>query len=190
MRKLVYGAGINDADYEVQGKVNGVRVVCPFYKRWSEVLKRCYSEKYKERKPSYAGCSVCEEWLTFSNFKAWMEKQDWRGKQIDKDIISAGNKIYSPENCAFVDDVTNSFVTDCSRSRGPHLIGAIWSKEWKKFAAACRDPFIKKGCHLGYFNDELSAHLAWKKRKHELACQLADLQTDERVAQALRVRYL
>lgn len=30
---------------------------------------------------------MADEWNTFSNFKNWMEKQNWEDKQLDKDII-------------------------------------------------------------------------------------------------------
>lgn len=49
-----------------------------------------------------SGCSVCEEWLTFSNFKRWMEQQDYEGKALDKDLLVSQNKTYSSETCVFV----------------------------------------------------------------------------------------
>ena len=76
--RLVYGAGINDADYVVVKlgtiEVNGVRKrkrvwYCPYYRVWTHMLERCYSDKYQDRKPTYKGCSVSEEWLRFSNFR-------------------------------------------------------------------------------------------------------------------------
>jgi hypothetical protein len=39
------------------------------------------------------------------------------------------------------------------------------------------------------FPTELEAHKAWQARKHELACMLADLQTDDRIASRLREMY-
>ena len=76
------------------------------------MLQRCYSESHLVRQPTYKGCSVCEEWLTFSNFKSWMEQQDWEGKQLDKDLLVYKNKIYSPETCVFVSSVINSFFVE------------------------------------------------------------------------------
>jgi hypothetical protein len=46
-----------------------------------------------------------------------------------------------------------------------------------------------KSRHIGYFKTELEAHKAWQARKHEYALQLADLQSDERVAEVLRTKY-
>lgn len=190
MAKFVYGAGINDADYVVEKRSKNGRVKCNFYIKWKEMIRRCYSEKEKLRKPYYEDCTLCADWLVFSNFKKWMETQNWQGKQIDKDLLVVGNKIYSPETCCFVDGTTNKFTTDSNASRGKFKIGCYYDNQLKSFRARCSNPFTKKMEHLGLFDNELTAHLAWKKRKHELACQLADLQTDERVAAALRTRYL
>lgn len=188
-RGLNFGIGINDADYVTAPHVNGKRVFCPYYKRWKLMLLRCYYTKKHKDSPKYADCLVCKDWLVFSNFKAWMESHDWNGKDLDKDIIIPGNRIYCPEACAFVDHATNSFLTDSGAVRGDYPIGVTFNEDNGKFRARCCNPFTKKREHLGYFSDENKAHLAWRERKHQLSCQLADLQTDERVAEALRIRF-
>ena len=189
--KKVYGVGINDADYNeyVDGKTVSR---CTFYVTWVDMLKRCYSEKYHLKHPTYKGCVVCDEWLTFSNFKAWMEQQDYEGKQLDKDLLKEGNKVYCPEYCIFVDRKVNVFVIDRGAARGKYMIGVYWDKHASKFKSQCSNPSTGKTEHIGLFTTELEAHLAWKRRKHELACQLADseLVSDPRLAQALRTRYL
>jgi len=194
-KKLVYGVGVNDADYEVQsaGFDGKAAWKCPFYRKWSAMLERCYSEKSLVKNKSYADCYVCPEWLVFSNFKSWMECQDWVGKCLDKDLITTGNKIYSPSKCCFLDQKLNSFLTDGKARRGSLMLGVSLDRETGKFKAECSNLIFGnslKGKNLGRFNSEIEAHFAWKKRKHEISCQLADLQTDERVANALRTRYL
>jgi len=197
-KKLVCGVGINDADYAVQKteaiQVNGKRKQkmvweCPYYRAWGSMLKRCYSSKLQERRPTYKNCTVSKEWLTFSNFRAWMKKQDWEGMQLDKDLLLEGNKVYSSETCVFVSSVVNAFTTDRGADRGEWLIGVYWDENGKKFRAQCSNPFTKKQEHLGCFTCELEAHKAWAKRKLELAKQLAATQTDQRVAKALIDRY-
>lgn len=190
MKKLVFGVGVNDAWYKVQKNVCGKKIFCPFYQTWQSMLSRCYSKKNHERQPTYVSCTVCDEWLTFSNFRSWMEKQDWQGKQLDKDLIVKGNKVYSQDTCSFVDQTTNSFVTDSAKSRGAWPIGVHYDSERGKFMARCCNPITKKHENLGRYLCEKEAHMAWKKRKHELACILADMQADERVAKSLRTRYL
>ena len=196
--RLVYGVGINDADYVVEKRetiiVNGVRKkrqvwICPYYRTWKSMLERCYSNKYQERRPTYKGCTVSEEWKTFSNFRAWMEKQDWEGKQLDKDLLMVDNKVYSAETCVFVTHSVNSFTSDCGAARGKWLIGVYWNKRAGKFVSRCSNPFTKKSEHLGLFTFEQEAHQAWLERKLELATLLAAEQTDERVSKALIERY-
>ena len=196
--RLVCGVGVNDSDYVVErketiGYVNGKRKqkrvwICPYYDVWTNMLKRC-SEKWQERQPTYKGCSVTEEWLTFSVFKNWMEAQEWEGLQLDKDLLIEGNKVYSPETCVFVSQTVNKFTNDRGAKRGEWQIGVTWNKEKGKFQSQCRNPFTNKRGHLGYFTSELEAHQAWLKRKLELAQLLAAEQTDERVAKALIERY-
>ena len=198
-RKLTYGVGINDADYVVKkfemidcvsGKRKRKKVwECPYYRAWGSMLKRCYSDKYQESRPTYAGCSVSEKWLTLTGFKSWMEKQDWEGKQLDKDLFIEGNKVYSAETCVFVTQLVNTFTTDSRAARGEWLIGVYWNKPAGKFQSSCRNPFTSKKEYLGLFTCEQQAHEAWKKRKLELAHELAAIQTDPRVAKALIERY-
>lgn len=189
-KKLVFGIGLNDVDYHVYSKVNGKTVICHYYATWKHMLERCYCKKYLSKKPTYEGCEVCDEWLRLSIFKKWMETQDWEGKQLDKDLLLKGNKVYSPETCIFVEKSLNSFLTENNAKRGGSLIGVSRAGYINKFRAQCGDYFGGGKSYLGVFDSEIEAHAAWKKRKHEIACQLADLQTDERVAKALRERYL
>lgn len=191
---LVYGVGVNDADYAVHktAKVDGKWEMvwrCLFYITWKSMLKRCYSSKCHEKYPTYRGCSVVEEWKTFSVFKSWMEQQDWKGKQLDKDLLVHGNKIYGPEYCVFLSSQLNNFMIESTSVRGEWPIGVYWLKQRKKFRARCSNPFTKKVEHLGLFTCPNEAHQAWLKRKRELAHELAALQTDPRVAKALIDRY-
>lgn len=198
-KKLVCGVGVNDADYVTQkfetvGYVDGEQKQkrvwkCPYYQTWVDMLNRCYDTKLHERRPTYIGCSVSEEWKTFSNFKSWMEKQDWQGKQLDKDLLFKGNKVYSAEVCVFVSPMVNSFTIDSGASKGEWMIGVCWNKRANKFLAQCSNPFTKKLEYLGLFPCEQEAHNAWLKRKLEIAYELAAIQTDPRVAKALITRY-
>ena len=200
MKKLVYGVGINDAGYNVYKYevINGKNKIvgrCPFYCKWVKMLGRCYSEKCHEEKPTYKNCTVCQEWLTFSNFRRWCVSEGFDGSDtklnLDKDFIVDGNKHYSPDTCIFICQLVNSFIVDNGASRGQFMIGVCWAKDNNKFVTHCNNPFTKKYEHLGLFTDELIAHQVWKQRKHELACQLADSDyvTDERIKQVLLNKY-
>tara|TARA_R110000787_G_scaffold90783_4_gene191493 strand:- start:2407 stop:3066 length:660 start_codon:yes stop_codon:yes gene_type:complete len=206
-KKLIHGVGVNDAGYVTQkyeyieGRTpSGIRKRksvwrCPYYSKWESMLARCYSIKYLETRTAYRGCTVCDEWLLFSNFRKWMVMQDWAGNQLDKDILVEGNKIYSPETCIFVVQKINTFMGDCGDVRGNYLVGSSLPKNTSRFSSQCSNPFKDKGDlrkrHMGLFDSEVEAHLAWKKRKHEYAVELANSEyvTDDRVRQALIYMY-
>ena len=199
MNKLVWGVGVNDLDYRVHVKEelpkNGGKRIqktvfrCEYYKVWGSMLERCHSKKYLERYPSYIGTRVCSEWLYAAEFRKWMEKQDWRGKCLDKDIISPRSKLYSPETCAFVLPATNSFVIARDACRGEYPIGVHLVKHKGKYIAQCKNPFTGKNEHLGIFSTPEEAHEAWRKQKHELAQLVANTESDPRVVEALKKRY-
>lgn len=190
--KLVFGIGINDANYQIQKNVGGKRVFgCPIYQAWYNMLQRCYSARRHLRNPTYAGCTASPEWHRFSNFRQWMLSQDWQGKHLDKDVLYPGNKHYSPTTCVFIASQLNKFLCDAGGIRGEWPIGVCWAKREQKFLARCCDPF-DGGKHkfLGYFDCPKAAHHAWRMAKHNHACRYADMQEDPRVAAAIRIRYL
>lgn len=189
MKKLIYGVGINDADHPVSQSVNGKLIKCEYYARWHNMLQRCYDTKWLARYKTYEGCVVCDEWLTFSNFKRWMEVQDWRGNFLDKDIIGGDKKIYSPSTCRFVCRITNNFLLDSRAARGDHPIGVSLHKKSGKYYAYCKNPFTKRLEHIGSFSAESSAHYAWQVRKFRLAIEVAKIQKQEDVAKALLDKY-
>jgi hypothetical protein len=200
--RLAHGAGINDVDYVVQervtiGYVNGkqrqeIVWVCPYYAKWYDVLRRCYSRSFQDKYPTYVGCSVDPDWLYLSNFIKWVDSQpnrDWQNCHIDKDFLIEGNKHYGPSTCVFISGSLNNFIVNRVNYRGDNLLGVCQYKNSGKFKADCSDPFKVKGRGLGSFSTALEAHKAWQARKHEYALQLADLQSDERVAEVLRTKY-
>lgn len=194
MGKLVYGVGINDADYSLYKIefINGKQVntwSCPFYQKWVSMLSRCYNEKLHNKHPSYIGCHSIPEWHYFMTFRAWMIGQDWEGKQLDKDILFPGNKLYGPDTCVFVDQKVNKFITERQNHRGEWPIGVHFYKRYNKFNADCCDVVTGKRKNLGYFNTPEEAHKAWLDFKLQQAYILASEQSDIRVAEALINRY-
>lgn len=192
--KLVYGVGVNDADYLLQTfqYIGGRKIrnwICPYYVTWKKMLERCYSDKWHTARPRYLDCYVVKDWLLFSNFKAWMETQDWEGNHLDKDLLVKENKIYSPETCVFLTPRVNTFMVECTKARGDWPIGVTWNKKDQRFKAQCSNPFSGVQEYLGYFEDPMEAHKAWLKRKQHHAHELAKLQTDSNVAKALINRY-
>lgn len=170
-RKLVHGVGVNDADYIVAPKINGKQLHCKFYRTWKGMLARCYCDKTQNTHPTYKGCLVADEWLTFSNFKKWMEAKDWRGKHLDKDILVIGNKTYSPETCIFVSGKINNLLTNVAARRGEYPQGVCFHKEAGKYQADCSVNGVSKS--LGRFDSISAARDAYNVFKSELVESIA-----------------
>lgn len=162
MRKkgIVYKVGINDYDDKVF--INGKMIKS--YIVWNDMLKRCYSSKYQEKNPTYIGCSVCDEWLSFNNFKNWYDNNYIENYQLDKDLLKRGNKIYSSDTCVFIPNFINTILIKCDKSRGKNKIGVCYHKRIKKYVAKLnKNDGVQH--HLGYFDTEEVAYQAYKIAK-------------------------
>ena len=181
--KLVYGWGINDADYAVQPVVNGKQVSCAYYSTWHSVVRRCYSEKSQIRHPTYRGCSISDSWKQFMTFREWMITQDWEGKSLDKDIMIVGNREYGPNACLFVSRQVNNLLNDCKGTRGEFPIGVSFDKESGRYKASCC--IDGKNKNLGRFDCPNQAHLVYRAFKRELILSVAYAQSDNRIRDGL-----
>lgn len=198
------GFGINDSTERTQifssraGGATSSRIwACIYYDRWKGMLGRCYLVERLKKFPTYNKCSVCPEWKYFSAFRSWCIKQEsYMGYSItqelhlDKDLFGCG-KVYSPVNCVFIHNKVNTFLKENISNRGDHPLGVNTNKSGKKYESWCRTPFERKSEYLGVYDCPQQAHLVWQDKKHHHACALADSEyvTDERVADALRLRY-
>lgn len=192
----VNDVGVNDVDgavrrYDRIVEDNGnikfkLAWCCPFYARWAEILRRCYSPKFLANNPTYVGCEVSDEWKYFSNFKKWMMDQDWEGMHLDKDILSAGNKVYSADTCAFITQSVNNFMCNAKAIRGDYPIGVFLSSEGRYQA---KITYNNRAENLGIYDCPYEAHQVWLTRKLEIAREIAATQSDERVAKAIVERY-
>ena len=162
-RKSLHGVGVNDADYMVSYKVDGKKLICPYYKRWHSMLTRCYSSKYHDRQPTYKDCSVSDSWLVFSNFRLWMEKQDFTGKALDKDVLTQGNKIYSESTCVFISQELNNLLCDSVYNNSGLPKGVSLNRQTGKFVSECKNK--GKKVYLGCYKTTKEAHDVYKEFK-------------------------
>lgn len=86
-------------------------------RRFHSMYSRCYRDesKYAERR-AYSDCEICFEWLNYTNYTDWFicnwyEVKSGSQMQVDKDIISPGNREYSPETCIIVPSYVNTYFT-------------------------------------------------------------------------------
>jgi len=174
---LVYGMGVNDVDYVTETRLttilpNGKRKskvvwICPYYTRWKNMLRRCYCTGESRYLPTYIEAKVCDTWLSLSNFKTWMETQNWQGLQLDKDILIRGNKTYSPDTCAFVPSYINKLLLVRENDRGPYPLGVSKESVPKDMMKPLNKPFTShlRSLKLGRFATPEEAHRAWQLAK-------------------------
>ena len=173
--KKTYGYGICD----ISGVENGKQM--KYYETWKGMLRRCYSNKYHKKEPTYKNCEVCEEWLLFSNFKKWYKDNYYQidndTMALDKDILNKGNKVYNPNDCVFVNQVINNLFIKNDKIRGNLPIGVQTRKDTKKYIAiSCNGSGNKS---LGSFNTPEEAFNAYKKDKEQYIKQVADEYKDK-----------
>ena len=171
-RKPVCGVGINDADYVIRPLINGKKVICPYYQCWANMIERAYSKKYQEKQPTYKECSVVNEWHRFSVFRLWMEKQDWVGKHLDKDILIFGNKVYSPTSCMFLSGRINMLLTGADAKRGLQPKGVFYEGKSGKYRASCNNGV--KRISLGSFYTAEEAEVSYLKYKASIIKGIAE----------------
>jgi hypothetical protein len=139
------------------------------------MMRRCYDIKSYEKIHSYASCYVCDEWKNFQNFAEWYDKNYYEicneTMCIDKDILSKGNKIYSPKTCVFVPQPINSLFTKDEIRRGDCVIG-VTKTQYNTFKAQCN--VNGNVTYLGTYNSEHIAFNVYKKYKEELIKDIAN----------------
>lgn len=184
-RSLVHGAGINDwvGDISVGGKP------IKEYRLWANMLQRCFDDKLKQNRPTYKDVTCSKEWLSMTTFIediSEMKGFGLEGWQLDKDILSKGNRLYSKETCCFVPKEVNYLLTKRDNCRGEYPVGVCFDKCAGKFKAQLRIYGKKK--FLGYFTTPEEAFQAYKTAKEDcikVVAQKWQHLLDEKVFQAL-----
>ena len=182
----VFGIGVLGAKYPT--RINSVKT--KQYGLWVNMLKRCYSDTYKKKHPTYEYCTVSENFKHYEYFYEWCNKQIGFGNEgwhLDKDLLVKGNKVYSESACVFIPAEINTVLIKCDKIRGKHLIGVYYHKRDKAFMAQVSKN--KGGSeYLGSFNTELEAFNAYKAAKEAFVKEQASKwkeQIDERAYEAL-----
>ena len=175
MSKLVCGVGFNDKTRPA--KVDGK--IVKEYVLWQNMLSLCFSEKYQTLYPTYRGCNVSDNFLSYSFFYDWCQEQigfgkvDEKGRSwcLDKDLLVFGNKLYSETTCVFVPYEINSFFVDRGNDRGEYPLGVSFHKASGRFKTRCWANGKQE--YLGLFDTPEEAFAAYKPFKEALCKQLA-----------------
>ena len=144
------------------------------YLRWHDMIHRCYNAKFHERQSQYKECSVCEEWLNYSNFKVWYDKNKYGEAQLDldKDILFKNNKIYDPAHVVLVPHEINTLFIAGDKRRDDLPIGVHFDNSKNKYRACLNmDGKSKK---LGVFDNSEDAFKKYKEYKKDLIQDMAE----------------
>ena len=177
----VYGVGI--IGNEKLKDENGETIKS--YSVWQNMLRRCCSDEFQKKYQTYKDCNVCEEWLNYSNFKKWYDKNyyeiDGERMDLDKDILVKGNKTYSPNTCVFVPQNINKLFIKSNKSRGKYPIGVYFRKDANKYKADCNIFYNGKRQYkyLGYYDNIEEAFNAYKEFKEADFKRVADEYKDK-----------
>lgn len=149
------------------------------YLKWHDMIHRCYNAKFHERQPQYEGCTVCTEWLNYSNFKVWYDQNKIPGMilDLDKDILFKGNKEYSPSTVAFVPHEINTLFVNRKKNRGNLPIGVNFDKDKGKYRAEMQ--FMGRLKKLGTFGNAESAFARYKEYKEDFIKDMAEQYKDK-----------
>lgn len=159
------------------------------YNTWNNMLNRCYNENMRHSHTTYVECTVSDEFRRYSFFKEWCNNQIGFGIDkwhLDKDILSKGNKIYSPETCCFVPNEINCALPSSKKVRGGLPQGVIWNCTKTRYRARIQRK--DKWESLGSYATPEEAFYVYKPAKERHIRSLAEKykdQIDSRVYNAL-----
>lgn len=165
--KLQLGVGyLGEGIYNSKNSVDA-------YSVWQNMLKRCYSDVFQDRHPSYVGCTVCEEWHNFQNFAEWYYNHEsyGLGYDLDKDLLVRGNKVYSPDTCCMLPEEINVFITKKGSDKNGLPTGVkpqgvnTFRADFGRFG---------RSNYIGAFDNVEEALAAYKKVKRQAFLELTE----------------
>ena len=115
------------------------------WRTWLYMLKRVTTN------PTYKDVTICDEWLTFSNFQKWYEKHYRKGWDLDKDL--KGHSCYSPETCVYLPKEINQCL---QKHKGIIRRDGKWIAEYSRGGTFER---------IGEYETETEAREAYIKEK-------------------------
>lgn len=159
-------------------------------KLWNGVNGRCLESLWK-RQPAYIG--TANGFTCFQTFSDWCQVQDGymniedgRFWQLDKDLLVPGNKVYCEDTCLFLPVVLNNSFKDFI-TNGYKLGASIYSYDTSRFVGSCTTNRGKE--YLGIFDTEDDAHEAWRQRKLAfINSQLREYKKYPKITQALLIQ--
>lgn len=167
---------------------DGTRRKTREYTLFYNMLYRADVYRSDPKRQTYKDCEVSKNFRDYQFFAEWCNAQngflnkDENGDfwELDKDILTKGNKLYSEDTCIFVPKKINSFFVKADSLRGSNPIGvADCASKLNPYTANVTNPFTKGLEYLGCFPTKETAFEAYKQGKHNIAVRLAELYKHE-----------
>lgn len=130
--------------------------------KWLSMINRVGTRR------EYSDVEVCDEWLIFNNFYSWFADQYYEdGWHLDKDLLSIGNRIYSPKTCIMIPPEINQSI---KRPGGKLKIGvrAVFINDKDRFKVSFG------GNIIGFFDDYDEAVNKWISYKARSILYMSD----------------
>tara|TARA_R100000353_G_scaffold171484_1_gene135914 strand:- start:41 stop:781 length:741 start_codon:yes stop_codon:yes gene_type:complete len=184
LRELCYGVGINDVmiPYFTETKT---------WRTWSGIIRRSGKrDPNMHNYESYKDCTLDTKWYKLSAFKEWIEQwDDYKNKEVDKDILIPGNLHYGPDTCLMVRRVVNAWFKP-HFNHGDLPRGVTWNSSWRKTGKgkpyrAQITPIGGKRTHLGYFDTIEEASAVFESERIKQIDILIETETDLKVKNAI-----
>ena len=177
----------NRGEYNSHTYQNGKAIPSDCYVKWSSMIRRCYDETQRSRNKEYLDCSVCDEWRFFQNFAEFYFscKYIGCGWELDKDILTKGNRVYSKDTCCFVPKEVNNLLSLNKNARGSLPIGVSLKSNGRFTVNFNIDGVVK---NFGTFETVQQAFMKYKCEKEKHIKTVTDRYKevlDERVYNAL-----
>lgn len=168
-KKLVYGLGVNDADYPTQyidiRTTN--RAICPYFRTWKSIIQRVAKPSAIHKDIVY---TIHPEWISFMSFKKWMKQQDRVGKVLSRIILDPDNTTFGPDTCRYISKELHGLIS--KKSTPDHLPRGVTIRHTAKgvirYIAKCSDPRDHTIKYLGSYDDPTKAHVAYIAFKQSL----------------------
>ena len=172
----VYGVGVIGDSYSCW---DGSKIRKE-YDLWSSMLARCYSPKSHKARGTYIGCTVSENFKSYTYFYEWCNRQvgfSENNFELDKDLLSGVSIYYSEGTCVFLPQEINVALIKQNKKRGDFPVGVTYHKNTGNFVAQLSTSAGRK--RFGAFNNVIDAFAAYKKAKEAYLVELAEKWKDK-----------
>lgn len=178
---FVHGVGYNDGKYP--SRINGR--ITKEYSVWRSMIGRCYhrTDNRKLAYKSYDSCTVSENFKNYSYFYEWCQKQIGFGLDnfdMDKDLYSIGNCLYSEDTCVFVPKEVNTLISQDRINKGKYPTGVSFHNQTGRFASRLKK--FGKEFFIGLYDTPEEAFAAYKSEKESHIKLIANM-NKERISE-------